>query len=586
MLSTLAVMAFSLASSDGSPIRRLEVEPAKVRLLGSDTSAQIVTTGMGDGGASRDLTREASYTSVDPKVAEIGPDGLIRPKGEGHTTVRISAGGQESTVDVEVEDFANKRPIAFSSEVVPIFTRHGCNAGGCHGKAIGQNGFKLSLLGFDPRADWEVLVREGRGRRVFPAAPEVSLLLSKATARVPHAGGRKFLDGSPEYNTIYRWIAQGARFDTGKEPKLAGIAVWPSQRVVAPGSRQQLRVTASYDDGETLDVTRLARFHSNSPDLASVDDSGEVKTLDGVGEAAVMVRFGGLVTVSRALIPLGKDVAAWEPPASSNLIDGPIFRRLKELGLPPSAECSDVEFARRASLDICGILPAPDDVARFEADTDPEKRARFVDGLLSRPEYADFFAMKWSAILRNQRGQNIFAQQGGNNGQAITFAFHAWVREAIAENRPYDQFATDLIAAKGDPVANPAASWYRTRDFMADEEKQLKEHVDDTAQLFLGMRIQCAQCHHHPFEKWSQDDYYGFASFFRRIGKKQGADFSSPKLFVKPSGLARHPKTGKEYQPKALDGPEFANLGPRDDPRDALAAWMRSPRIRSSPGPS
>ncbi len=334
-----------------------------------------------------------------------------------------------------------------------------------------------------------------------------------------------------------------------------------------------MRVEATYEDGTTVDVTRLARYQSNAPDLASVEDRGEIQARDGVGEAAVMVRFGGLVTVARAVVPLAREVPDWEPPTSPNPIDPLVFRKLKELNLSPSGPCTDAEFARRSSLDLCGMLPTPADVARFEADSDPEKRTRWVDSLLNRPEYADYFAMKWSAILRNSRGSNVF----GLGSQGTSFAFHAWLREVIAENRPYDQIAADLIAAKGDPATQPAVAWYRTRDFMADEQKQLKEHVDDTAQLFLGMRVQCAQCHHHPFEKWSQDDYYGFASFFARIGRKQGADAFSPRIFVKTSGLAKHPGSGKEYQPKALDGPEFGDLGPRDDPRDRLVEWLRKP---------
>ena len=363
-------------------------------------------------------------------------------------------------------------------------------------------------------------------------------------------------------------------YEADKAPKITALTVTPDRRWLGPKAQQQLRVEARFSDGQLVDVTRLAQFTSNSPDLATVDPAGLVRTLDGVGEAAIMVRYGGQVSVARGLIPLNRtDAPAWVAPASANLVDTFVFRKIRELGLVPSGECSDAEFARRATLDICGVLPTPLEVTRLESDPAPDKRAQFVGRLLERPEYADYFAMKWSAILRNQRGASVF----GPNGQGSSFAFHAWVREAIAENRPYDKLATELITAKGDPTLNPAASWYRTRDFMADEQKQLKDQVDDTAQLFLGMRIACAQCHHHPFEKWSQDDYYGFASFFSRLGKKPGDDPTAPRIFVKPTGQATHPNTGKMYEPKALDGPEFAKLGPRDDPREALATWLRSP---------
>ena len=565
-LSTLALL---IVAFDG-----LSVEPSSLLVRGSDASAQVVATAKSDSGKARDLTRGAAYSTDDPKVAEVGPDGLIRPRGDGRTVVRVKADGQEATVAVVVEDFADTRPVSFATEVVPIFSKHGCNAGGCHGKAIGQNGFKMSLLGFDPAFDHDALVREGRGRRVFPAAPEASLLLRKATATIPHGGGRKFAVGSPEYRTIRRWIAQGMPFEADKAPKITGLVVSPDRRTLGRKAEQQLRVEARYADGRVVDVTRLAQFTSNSADLATVDSQGLVKTLENVGEAAIMVRYGGQVTVARGLIPLGRaDAPSWEAPASTNLVDRFVFRKVRELGLVPSAECSDAEFARRVTLDICGVLPTPVEVARLEADPDPDKRAKFVDRLLERPEYSDYFAMKWSAILRNQGKPVLFLL----NNPGTSFAFHGWVREAIAENRPYDRIATELIAAKGDPATNPAVSWYRTRDFMADEQKQLKDQVDDTAQLFLGMRIGCAQCHHHPFEKWSQDDYYGFASFFARVGKKPSDDQTTSRIFVKPTGQAVHPLTGKMYDPKALDGPEFAKLGPRDDPREALATWLRSP---------
>jgi len=548
----------------------LGVEPAEARIVGSDGSVQVLATSAGV--RSSDVTRSASYASDDPSVAVVGPDGLIRPRGDGRTLVRVRSDGEEAVVRVVVEDFADARPVSFATEVVPIFSKHGCNAGGCHGKAVGQNGFKLSLLGFDPAFDFEALVREGRGRRVFAASPSASLLLKKSTAGMPHGGGRKFAEGSPEYRTIHRWISQGTPFSAGTEVAVVGLAVTPPVRVLAKRTVQQLRVEATYSDGRTADVTRLAQFSSNSADLASVDGEGLVKSLDGVGEAAIMVRFGGQVSVARATVPSGRDdLPAWVAPPSANVIDDHVFAKLRELGLAPSGDCTDAEFARRSALDICGVLPTPDEVATFEADGDPLKRSKWVDRLLERPEYADYFAMKWSAILRNQRSPFSV------NGPATSFAFHGWVREAIAENRPYDQFVTELLAARGDPERNPAASWYRTRDFMQDEQKQIKDQVDDTAQLFLGMRIGCAQCHHHPFEKWSQDDYYGFASFFARVGRKPGEDLFQPRIYVKPSGTASHPTTGKSYPPKALDGPEFANLGPRDDPRAALAEWMRRP---------
>jgi Protein of unknown function (DUF1553)/Protein of unknown function (DUF1549) len=541
----------------------LKVDPAKAQLRGSDSLVQIAVTDRSVDGKLSDVTASAKYSSRDPNVARVDSDGLIRPTGDGSTTIEVASGGSVSTVEVIVSDFANSRPVHFVGEVVPIFSKHGCNAGGCHGKSTGQNGFRLSLLGFDPRSDYESLVKEGRGRRVFPPAPEASLLLKKPTTQIPHGGGKKFAIGSPEYNTLARWIGQGMPFGVGKEPALVRLAVEPSQRIIPRKGRQQIRVVAHYGDGTSTDVTRLAQYQSNAAELAEVDPKGVIRALGGVGEAAIMARFGGLVAVARATIPSGVDAPKWDEPASRNLIDPFVFRKLRELGLSPSETCTDAEFARRSSIDVCGLLPKPDEVIAFENDNDPEKRSKWVDRLLARPEYADYFAMKWSAILKNKRGLGDVSQPG-------TFAFHGWIRQSLAENKPYDKFVAEIVAAKGDPRTNPPVVWYR-------QASTVEERVDDSAQLFLGIRIQCARCHHHPFERWSQDDYYGFASVFSRIGTKPGADATAPRIYTLPAGMASNPLTGEARKPKPLGGPEWTDLGPHRDPRSALVDWLKLP---------
>ncbi|HEU5116640.1 MAG TPA: Ig-like domain-containing protein, partial [Isosphaeraceae bacterium] len=332
----------------------LQVEPAQVRLSGSDASAQILTSAQVEDGRTIDVSRLVRYRSLDPAIADVGPDGLVQPRGDGRTEIVVRHQDQERRIPVEVLDFANSRPVGFRSQVVPIFSKYGCNAGGCHGKATGQNGVKLSLLGFDPRFDYEALVFEARGRRVFPSDPARSLLLRKPTAAIPHGGGRKFEPGSPEYRTIERWVRTGMPFEVENEPVLQSLSVSPAQRVVGPESEQQLRAVAHYSDGSEVDVTRLAQYQSNAADLATADEQGKVTTLDGVGEAAVMVRFGGQVSVARVTIPRSGEAVAWTEPPSNNLIDPLIFRKLRQLNIPPSDPCTDAEFARRASLDICG----------------------------------------------------------------------------------------------------------------------------------------------------------------------------------------------------------------------------------------
>ncbi|HEY2159232.1 MAG TPA: DUF1549 and DUF1553 domain-containing protein, partial [Isosphaeraceae bacterium] len=559
VLLTLTMLAMSSGPADLAVVR-LEVAPAEIRISGSDGLAQVVVTARDQHGTAVDLTAASRYTVASPDVARVEPGGLIRPAKDGRTTLTVEAAGRSLTVPVVVADMANAKAVHFVGEVVPILTKLGCNAGACHGKSTGQNGFKLSLLGFDPQSDYQALAREGRGRRVFPAHPVQSLLLKKPTASIPHGGGRRFPVGSPEYQTIARWIGQGMPFDPGKEPKLVRLDVEPARRAIPRNGRQQLRVTAHYDDDSTTDVTRLAQYQSNAADLAIVDGKGVVETLDGVGEAAIMARFGGLVGVSRATVPLSTESITWTEPRSTNPIDPLVFRKLRELGVEPSGPCTDAEFARRSSLDICGVLPDPAEVAALEKDGDPEKRSKWVDALIERPEYADLFAMKWSAILKNKRTL-------GNVSQAGTFAFHGWIRQSLAENKPYDRFVSEIVAARGEPSVNPAVLWYRQVD-------TLESRVDDTAQLFLGMRIQCARCHHHPFERCSQDDYYGFASLFTRIGNK-GDDPSNPRLYVLAEGKATNPVTGRERSPKPLGAAEMADLGPSVDPREKLADWLR-----------
>lgn len=560
-ITCLLLAAFGALPTSAAPSDELVAEPASVRIVGSDGAAQLVV-----GRAGSDLTHasETRYESLDPKVARVDADGVVTPVGDGNTEVLVRSGSQSTKVRVTVEDFANRRPVHFASEVVPIFSKLGCNSGACHGKASGQNGFRLSLLGFDPKLDYDALVSEARGRRVFPAAPGHSLLLQKPSATLPHGGGRRLERGSPEYRTIERWIAQGMPLNEGAgAPKLDRITVSPERRRMKQGQKQQLRVSAHYSDGREIDVTRLAQFQSNVADLAAVDEGGLVQALDGVGEAAIMARFGGQVSAARATVPHGGDVPAWQPPTERNFIDPLVFGKLKELNLPPSDTCTDAEFARRSAFDICGVLPTPAEVEEFEKDSAADKRERWVDRLLERPEYADLFAMKWSAILKNRRNLGQVSESG-------TFSFHAWIRQSIAENKPYDRFVAEILAARGDPVYNPAVVWYR-------QVNTQEEQVDDTAQLFLGMRMQCARCHHHPFERWSPDDYYGFAAIFSRIGRKQGGDPVTPRIFVMAQGKATDPVTGKQYNPRMLGGPELSDLGPSRDPRAELADWLKTP---------
>ena len=429
----------------------LEVEPSKAQLRGSDSLVQVAVTAKAVDGKPTDLTASSKYSSRDPKVAEVDADGLIRPTGDGSTVIDVASSGKSATVEVVVSDFANSRPVHFVGEVVPILSKHGCNAGGCHGKSTGQNGFRLSLLGFDPKSDYESLAKEGRGRRVFTLAPEASLFLKKPTAQIPHGGGKKFAVGSPEYNTIARWIGQGMPFGLGKEPELVRLAVEPAQRIIPRNGRQQIRVVAHYGDGASVDVTRLAQYQSNAADLAEVDPKGVIRALNGVGEAAIMARFGGLVAVARATIPSGVDLpklgrAGFTQPHRPPGVPQALRAWPEPPRTPAPTPSSPGGVVDRHLRPAC---PRPTRWSRSRRTPIPENVRSGSTAFSARPEYADYFAMKWSAILKNKRGLGDVSQPG-------TFAFHGWIRQSLAENKPYDKFVGEIVAARGDANVNPA----------------------------------------------------------------------------------------------------------------------------------
>ena len=471
-------------------------------------------------------------------------------------------------------------PICFTTDVVPVLTKLGCNSGGCHGKATGQNGFQLSLLGFEPELDYQAIVKQGRGRRISPAAPDHSLLLIKATNERPHGGGRRTEVGSEEYKILQRWIAGGAMPPAADDPVVSRINVFPHDKVLGKQIRQPLLVTAHFSDGTSRDVTRLAVYESNEPEIATVESNGVVQTHNRMGLFSVMVRFGGKIANFHAAVPLQTSENERETveeelsnleqqlissPIDQLAIDQLLIGQWRRLGITPSEPADDGVFIRRVSLDICGTLPTRSEVEAYVADPSPRKRTQLIDQLLDRSEYASYFALKWADILQNRgSGYSTSKQRPG------TTLFAAWIRDALAANTPYDQFVSEILTACGRQNENPPALWYRRVRTQTD-------FVESVAQAFLGVRIQCAQCHHHPFDRWSQADYYGLAAVFARVGRKGGfADAEVPTneiIFVKDQGDVLHPRNGKRMPPKALGGPAF-RLTRYDDPRRSLARWM------------
>ncbi|MFN7361773.1 MAG: DUF1549 and DUF1553 domain-containing protein [Pirellulaceae bacterium] len=456
---------------------------------------------------------------------------------------------------------ATAASVSFIHDVVPVLTKAGCNAGICHAKAgNGQNGFQLSLLGFEPQEDYDHLVKESRGRRLSLAAPEQSLLLQKASGVVPHRGGVRLPVDSEGYNQLLHWIRQGAPYDGASAPKLQSLEVQPDRGVAARGSSVRLQVWGLFSDGSRRDVTRLALFESNDPAMAEAAPDGSVTIGQIPGKVAIMVRFEGQVAVHHAAVPLGEPVVTVPP--IRNFIDQHLFRNLQELGIPPSPVCDDATFARRVALDLAGRLPSPAELDAYWATPQDQRRDWWIERLIASGEYADFFANKWTAMLKNRR----------DDASDITsnFAFYSWVRDSLLANKPYDTMVRELLAATGTVLSNPPVAWYK-------RVKDPKQQVEDVAQLFLGVRMQCAQCHHHPFERWSQEDYYRMSAFFTQVGRKPTSTRGEDSIFHKRGiATAVHVKTGAKLTPAPLGSPPL-QLPPDEDPRLKLADWMRDP---------
>jgi hypothetical protein len=463
----------------------------------------------------------------------------------------------------------------FATDVVPVLTRLGCNSGGCHGKATGQNGFRLSLLGFEPDVDFQAIVQEARGRRLLPSDPRRSLLLLKATAAVAHGGGKRLDAGSPDYQTLLRWIENGSPPARPSDPVLTAITVMPDRLTFTDVRRQGLQVTAHFSGGTARDVTRQAVYQSNEPEVAEVGDGGLVQVKGPSGLFAVMVRYADQIAVFHGTVPHARNgapslasVEAWARANGGSYVDRYLAAQWRRLGIAPSPPAGDGEFIRRASLDVCGTLPTPEEVKAYVEDKGPDKRGRLIDRLLDRPEYARYFALKWGDILRN-RGQGY----GTSRQRAGTALFAGWIRDRLAANVPYDRFVSEILTASGSQETNPPTVWYRT-------VRTTQDYVESVAQAFLGVRIQCAQCHHHPAERWSQADYYQLAAVFAQVGRKGGfADAEVPTgetIFLADEGEVVHPRTAQVMRPRPPGGPEF-RLGRYDDPRRALARWMTAP---------
>lgn len=557
---TLLLLSPALAWADG-----LAVFPEKATLRGSDSRQRLIVTLTKDGKAV-DRTKFAKFESLTPKVVAVNADGIVTPIGDGAGTVVVRVDGLEGRAMFHVIDGTRDLPVTFEKDVQPILTRFGCNAGACHGKARGQNGFQLSLLAFDADFDFAALTQEARGRRVMPTSPDNSLLLLKPIGALPHGGGRRLTKGESPYESLRRWIVAGTPRTPAGQPALERLTIEPVERILAAGAEQQLVVTAHYADKSLADVTHLTMFQSNESVIAAVDANGRIRAGPLPGEAAIMARFMEKFAVSNVIIPLPQSVPAevYAKLPRKNFIDGLVYDKLQRLGITPSEPCGDATFQRRAYLDVIGRLPRPEETRAFLADKSPDRRAKLVDTLLDRPEYADHWANKWADLLR----PNPY-----HVGIKAVFTLDAYLRDSFRKNKPYDRFVKEIVTAQGSTWRNGAVVMFRDR-------REPGELTTMVSQLFLGVRLECAKCHHHPFEVYGQDDFYSFAAHFARIGRK-GTGISAPisgseeVIFTAPTGQVKHPGNGKIMTPRPLFPlPGKVDATSDDDPRRQLADWL------------
>ena len=543
----------------------LSVFPEEAQMVAEGQQRLLVYQRLAKG-LTRDLSREAEFTSDNPSVVMIS-NGVLQAMGAGLAKVRIEVASKVLSVDIAVAPADKDARLSFVGDVLPILAKAGCAGGSCHAKPQGQNGFSLSVFSFDPKSDYREVVKDQRGRRVFPALPVESLLLKKPTLAVEHEGGKRLEVGSPFYEIIHDWIAEGMLYQRPGEPVLDEIEVFPRDWRFAKSAHQQLVVTARFSDGSCRDVTHLAEFASNEKEIAEVDHNGLVKVGTLNGESVIVVRYMGEVALSRITVPndrlFGDAIYAGLP--VNNFIDAKAHVRFQKLGVLPSKLCSDSEFLRRSFIDVLGVLPEPSEVQRFLADESLDKREKLIDRLLEDSRYADTWANRWGDLFR----PNI-----ARVGLKSAYTIDNWIRQSFAENKPYDRMVREILLAKGSTHKVGPAVIYRTR-------REPATLTTLFSQVFLGVRLECARCHHHPNEKWSQTDFYQFAAFFAEM-KRKGTGISPPisagteYFYHAPGGEVRHPVSNAVMNATPLGG-EPATTETGQDPRGALANWMLAP---------
>jgi hypothetical protein len=564
------VLGSTTAATAATPFA---VNPPNVQLEGNFSRAQLVVTAVNAQGKSdersADLSRKAKFTSDNAKVVAVSETGRLLAVADGETAITVTVDGTTKKVPVKVSGVVAQPTINYTENIVPILTKAGCMAAACHASQHGKGGFKLSVFGFAPDEDYRAIVRDRHGRRANLIDPEQSLVLLKPTMAVPHGGNRRIDKDSVDYQIFKAWLACGAPPPKNDDPKVTAVKVFPAERIGKEGLEQQLRVEATYSNGKTRDVTAWAKYDSMDDGVVAVTPEGYIKAL-GEGQGPVMVRFEGQAEISMVVIPYATKVqlAGWK---NNNFVDEHASAKFRELGIEPSPLADDATFLRRAFLDAVGTLPTVEEATAFLESKDPEKRRKLIDRLLGltgdpaqdiyNNQYAAYWSIKWADLIRSST--DTVGEQG-------MWAMHNWIKESFRVNKPFDQFVRELVTAQGSAFRSGAANYFRIN-------KNPDELAETTAQLFLGVRMQCAKCHHHPFEKYSQQDYYGLSAFFARVGSKASQEFGlfggEQVVLVKSAGDVRNPRTGQIVPPTSLDGEPAPEM---PDRRVALADWLTS----------
>jgi hypothetical protein len=562
-MRTLALLLTTVCFASVASSARADavVVPANTVLVGPGATQRLLVLQKDAGKIVGDRTGQAKFGSSNPAVATVDESGIVRAVGDGEAIISATAGGMSGTATVKVTGMKQPAVPSFRNHVIPMMTKIGCNSGACHGALAGKGGLKLSLRGYAPSVDHFVLTRQANGRRVDLLDPAHSLMLLKPTMAVPHGGGQKLEPDSADYHVIADWIANGAPAPKEEDARIQRLEVFPPEAVLKPQDHLQVLVRAHYSDGHSQDVTHWVKFNSNEDLVATVDTEGKV-TVAGHGEAAITIWYSNLVATARIVSPLPNqlDPAVFTKAERKNAIDDLVLKKLAALRIPPSPLCTDAEFIRRAYLDATGTLPTPDEVAKFASDKSLDKRAKLIDALLEKPEFVDYWTYKWADLLLISTRRLP---------QPATWAFYQFVRQSVADNKPWDRFARDVLTASGNSLQNGAVNYFVLH-------KDISDLTEATSLTFMGMSITCCRCHNHPLEKWTQDQYWSMANLFSRVAFKNADRGGEVSVQAQPSGDIPHLRRGIAMPPTPLDYKPMP-LDSSADRRKYFADWLTAP---------